>query len=112
MGTAHLGHPPPDRPSLLDPQVQRKVLFVFVVLAEILASLLVHDGHHPCYGLADGVARTIISTQIKVIDTVQYAHFCQLGRRPASNLLHPQCQELILEVEELFRQVVLGPNRG
>jgi hypothetical protein len=38
-----------------------------------------------------------------------HAHFCQFGRGPAGDLLHAEGEELLLEVYEELRQVILRP---
>ena len=52
---ADLGQSPTDSTGLLWPEVKGSVLLLLVQLAEVLPGLLVHDGHDPRNGLADGV---------------------------------------------------------
>ena len=37
-------------------------------------------------------------------------HLGQLGRRAASDLLHPQCEKLTLQLIQLLCQIIPGPD--
>ena len=37
-------------------------------------------------------------------------HLGELSRRATSDLLYPESQQLVLELSELLRQVILGPS--
>lgn len=52
----HLGESTPDCACLLWSEVKRCILLLLVVLPQVLARLLVRDGHHPSNGFADRVA--------------------------------------------------------
>lgn len=56
MHIFHLCQSPSDRPSLLRPEIKRKIFLVFIVFTQILARLVVHHRQDPCNRLADGVA--------------------------------------------------------
>ena len=107
----YLGQTSADRTGLLGTEVKGQVLLVLVELPEVLPLLLVHDGQHPRDRLADGVAISAIQHQFLRISAAMYrSHLRQLRRRTASNLLHPQGEELVLQLSELLRQVILRPK--
>lgn len=56
LWVTHLGQTATDSTGLLGPEVEGEVLLALVVLEQVLASLLVHDGQYPGNRLADGVA--------------------------------------------------------
>jgi hypothetical protein len=56
LWVTHLGQTATDSTGLLSPEVEGEVFLALVVLKEVLASLLVHDGQYPGNRLADGVA--------------------------------------------------------
>jgi len=85
-----LCQPPSDRTSLLCSEVEGEELLALVVLAQVLSRLVVHHGQYPGNRLADS------------------RDLCELGRRSTSDLLHPQSEELVLQLDELLGQVILG----
>ena len=107
----YLGQTSPDSPSLLWAEVKGEVLLVLVELAEVLPLLLVRDGQHTRNGLADSVAErvsgfTYAQTETSEID----AHLGELRRGATGDLLHAERQELVLQLQQLLRQIIVGPG--
>lgn len=106
----HLCQSPSDRAGLLRSEVKGQELFVLVVLAQVLSCLLVHHGQHPGNRLADGRAACHAISDLASGVEREYAHLCELRRRSTGDLLHPQGEELGLQLIKLLRQVIFRPN--
>ncbi len=87
---AHLGEGSSQRAGLLGAKVEGQVLLALQVLAEVGALLLVDDSKDAGDALAGGVDAG------------------ELGARAAGDLLHPQLEQLLLELLELLGEVRLG----
>ena len=107
----YLGQTPADGTGLLWSEVKGGILLVLVELAEVLPLLLVHDGEDTSNGLADRVAGksspSLGCTRSKYSCDVHPGQLCSIA---TSDLLYPQGQKLMLELDQLLRQVVLRPR--
>lgn len=102
----------PDRPRLLRPQVQRRVLFVLVKESQLGALARVDDREHLGDGFAQVVATlvsgaTVIWRGLRCSANKTNSHLDQLRRRSAGNLLCPQLSQLRLQLPQLLGEILL-----